>query len=469
VAGAAKLSDQKGSRDALVAFGMPEWSCGPAALLLPVVELAVAVALLPASTAWWGASVAVVLLVAFMLAIAVSLARGTAPDCHCFGQLHSAPAGTSTLIRNAGLAAAATVLVVRGRHSIGPSAVAWSADLGATGWAVLIGATLPLAALAAFVAALLALLRQNGRLVLRVEALEAQLGHRMSEGLPVGAWAPGFELRALGGSSFTLDELLSPRRPVLLVFTEPGCGPCAALVPEIAHWQDDHAERLTVAVIGRRDRELMKQGLRYVLLQRAREVSAAYGVSGTPSAVLLAADGTIASSVAAGAESIRRLVSEAVGLPPAAQNGAGNDKAWPALPWGAKRGDPAPDFRLPDLTGSLFELSDLRGHDKLVLFWDPGCSFCRAMLGDLRAWERERPISAPALVVISVGNAEANRTLGLHSLILLDQEGDLRRPYGIPGTPSAVLVDPENRIVSDVALGADAILALAGSEAIVPA
>ena len=87
------------------------------------------------------------------------------------------------------------------------------------------------------------------------------------------------------------------------------------------------------------------------------------------------------------------------------------------------------------------------------------------MLEDLRAWERERSPSAPIPLVISAGGPDANRALGLTSLILLDEEGRLRRPYGIPGTPSAVLVDAQNRIASEVALGADAVLALAGSRA----
>jgi hypothetical protein len=33
------------------------------------------------------------LLVLFIVAIAVTLARGRKPDCHCFGQLHSKPIG----------------------------------------------------------------------------------------------------------------------------------------------------------------------------------------------------------------------------------------------------------------------------------------------------------------------------------------------------------------------------------------
>ena len=48
------------------------------------------------------------------MGIARAISRGEAPDCHCFGQLHSAPAGRGTLARNGVLAALAGVVVVHG-------------------------------------------------------------------------------------------------------------------------------------------------------------------------------------------------------------------------------------------------------------------------------------------------------------------------------------------------------------------
>jgi peroxiredoxin len=49
-----------------------------------------------------------------------------------------------------------------------------------------------------------------------------------------------------------------------------------------------------------------------------------------------------------------------------------------------KVGEPAPELRLPDLTGKLVDLADLRGSKTLVLFWNPGCGFCQRMLDDLK-------------------------------------------------------------------------------------
>src|SRR5438093_6407544 len=96
VAALAKLADREGSRVAMGEFGVPERFAGPLAVLLPAAELTVAVTLLLTPTARGGAVAALALLALFIAAIGANLARGRKPDCHCFGQLHSAPAGPAT-------------------------------------------------------------------------------------------------------------------------------------------------------------------------------------------------------------------------------------------------------------------------------------------------------------------------------------------------------------------------------------
>src|SRR6266571_3913788 len=95
VAGFTKLADRTGSRQALLDFGVPARLATPGGLLLPLAELAVAVALL----------------LLFIAGIAFNLARGRRPECHCFGQVSSRPIGWSTLLRNLVLAAAAGFIV----------------------------------------------------------------------------------------------------------------------------------------------------------------------------------------------------------------------------------------------------------------------------------------------------------------------------------------------------------------------
>src|SRR5687767_5406519 len=88
-----KFADLAGSRRSLADFGVPAPFVGSAGILLPVVELIVAVALIPAATAPYGALGAFLLLTLFVAGIGINLARGRRPDCHCFGQLYSKPIG----------------------------------------------------------------------------------------------------------------------------------------------------------------------------------------------------------------------------------------------------------------------------------------------------------------------------------------------------------------------------------------
>ena len=109
-----KFADPVGSRRALEDFGLSQRYLKPGGVLLPAAELAIAVALLFQPTARWGAVGALVLLLVFIAAIARAMARGEAPDCHCFGQISSAPAGPRTLIRNAVLAVPVLLVAVDG-------------------------------------------------------------------------------------------------------------------------------------------------------------------------------------------------------------------------------------------------------------------------------------------------------------------------------------------------------------------
>ena len=180
----------------------------PLGVLLPLAELAVAAALIPTSTAWWGAVGALVLLLLFVVGISANLARGRKPECHCFGQLRSEPAGWKTLVRNGVLAAVAGFVVWWGYGGAEPSALGWLAGLST---AQLLGLGVGVVLLGMVAAQwwfLLGLLRQNGRLAMRVEALEG--GGRLEEpptGLPLGETAPDFELPNLQGQKLTLEAL----------------------------------------------------------------------------------------------------------------------------------------------------------------------------------------------------------------------------------------------------------------------
>lgn len=497
LSGVAKLVDRAGSLQAMLDFGLPNAVAPALGLSLPVAELAASLALLPRPTAWWGAFGVLALLLAFGIGIGYNLARGKRPDCHCFGQLHSTPIGWQTLARNGVLALVAGFILVAGRSNRGYSLVAWLGALSVVERIGLVLALFIVAALAAQGWLLFQVLRQNGRILLRLEALEAQsvAGSGVAPaaaspaasafGLPVGSTAPAFALHGLDGGTQTLGSLRAAGKPTVLAFTDPVCGPCNALLPELARYQRDYAGKLTLAIISRgtvaaNNAKVTRHGLAQVLLQEDREVAQTYQVSGTPSAVIVRSDGTIGSSLAQGADQIRSLIATAVGLPALAMlpgaaalggltglplaafngNGDGAQPPTPALP---KIGDPAPALSLPDLSGKTVDLADFHGHATAVAFWNPGCGFCQRMLGDLKAWEDKTPEGAPKLLVVSTGTPQANQAMGLRLPIVLDQGFAIGRAFGASGTPSAVLVDEEGRLASEVTVGAPGVLALLGA------
>ena len=172
LAGLAKLGDLAGSRQAVTAFGVPERLARPMGTVLPFIELAAGMALIPSATARFGALLALALLVVFAGAIALALANGREPDCHCFGQLRSAPASWRTLLRDAGLAAVAAFVLAAGWSNTGASATGWIGALGATAAVGLLGGGVILVVLCFLGWFSLQLLRQHGRLPARIELLE---------------------------------------------------------------------------------------------------------------------------------------------------------------------------------------------------------------------------------------------------------------------------------------------------------
>jgi thiol-disulfide isomerase/thioredoxin len=450
-----KLIDREASRQGLIDFGVPARLATYAAGLLQIAELSVAVALIPLTTAWWGALGSLSLLTLFTAVIIANLAFGRTPNCHCFGQLHSKPVGPSTLVRNVALAAAAGFVVWRGWDNPGPSLFGWMEYFTISQQVALWGSIAGLVLVSGQGFLMLQILRQQGRILLQIETIRSSLPRPQTApvkpvaGLPVNTPAPGFRLDGLNGETVTLDKLCGFGKPIILIFVHPSCGPCRALMPEIAKWQLEHAAILSIVAISEGGDENNRAnngpyGLKDLLLQNEREVSEAYVVHGTPAAVVVRHNGTIGSQLALGPDAIRTLVRGIVDT-------------------SLKVGEPAPDFELADVGGQILKLSHFKGSNLMLLFWNPRCGFCERMLGDLKAWEASKSTNAPELLVITTGTAEENRTLGIRSPVVLDQDSKYARQFGANGTPMAVMIDAEGRIASQLAAGAQDVFKLAMS------
>lgn len=308
LAGIAKLMDLPGSRQAMRDFGISDSVADLAGLALPLTELLAAVLLLIGPTAQVGGALAFALLIAFIAGIVNALRHGVAPDCHCFGQLYSAPADQTTLLRNGVLAVLAAFVVVEGP---GPSINEFFNTRSAGDVAAVV-----FGVLAVILASYAAQLYREAKRLGEDLGVARRIISAAPPGLPVGARAPEFELESSDGGTVSLAELLAREHPLLLVFASPNCGSCVQLFPNIRRWQQTLAGRVTIAVISvgsLQENELLYKTheLETVLLQAQDELIESYRIRGTPSAVLVNPDGTIGSIPAEsvfGIEPMVRLV-----------------------------------------------------------------------------------------------------------------------------------------------------------------
>jgi thiol-disulfide isomerase/thioredoxin/uncharacterized membrane protein YphA (DoxX/SURF4 family) len=327
VAALAKLLNLKRSQKAVADFGVPSVLAAPLGILLPFAELAVTVALIVTPVALYGAIGALVLLVIFIIGISANLSLGRTPDCNCFGQLHSEPIGASTLVRNVILTVIAGLVVWQGAvyGNVGADTIALISTFSAFQVFVLI-VLIALVAVIAFQGwLLLQVMKQQGTMLTRIETLETQAGigeapQQPLVGLPEGEDAPDFALSDIfTGRIVTLRDLLpddDSRKPVVLTFSSPNCGPCKAMIPDYIEWTKRYGPKVTMAMItqGTLEENLAKfaefDEKPLVLLQQDMEVALAYKVRGTPSAVAIRFDGSIHGEMAQGEGDIKILLTD---------------------------------------------------------------------------------------------------------------------------------------------------------------
>ena len=128
----------------------------------------------------------------------------------------------------------------------------------------------------------------------------------------IGDPAPPVRLRDLDGNIVELAEFRG--LPTLAVFWQPSCHFCQELLPELKALENSRAQsraQLLLISTGTSE-ENTRLGMRSpVLLARDFSAGSAFGVSGTPSAVLLDAEGRIASSIAVGGPAVLALARDA--------------------------------------------------------------------------------------------------------------------------------------------------------------
>jgi peroxiredoxin len=138
------------------------------------------------------------------------------------------------------------------------------------------------------------------------------------DGLKAGTAAPGFALPDVRGGTVSLDDFRGRR--VLLVFSDPDCGPCQDLAPGLARLHREHRDDgLQLIMVGRGDLErnrakTAEHGLEFpVVLQDRWRLSKQYGIFATPVGFLIGEDGVIERDVATGGDQILALARQGLG------------------------------------------------------------------------------------------------------------------------------------------------------------
>ncbi len=311
----AKLADRGSARDGAEQLGLPTRLATPIAAVLPATELAVAIGLLITPVAGVAGLAAAVLFAAFTVLVGVNLGRGRRPDCNCFGSLGAEPIGVFTLVRNL-----CSPPPPHGRDRL----VAWPVarrvprphvDPGVGGHR-LCGVRWPWPAprhgcWSIWFDRTAACSSGSKRWKVPSAAVPAARPHR-PRALPIGSPAPAINTVTLDETAVALGDLLDGRHPLVLVFVEPRCGACVALGDELALRTDPFTDRRVVVVahsaIADARSNFGSITAADVLADPAGTTAAAYGVFGTPAAIVVTPDGRVASAISEGRFDVSRLL-----------------------------------------------------------------------------------------------------------------------------------------------------------------
>jgi thiol-disulfide isomerase/thioredoxin len=108
-------------------------------------------------------------------------------------------------------------------------------------------------------------------------------------------------------------------------------------------------------------------------------------------------------------------------------------------------GRPAPEFKLPDLSGQEVTLDQYKGKVVMLDFWATWCGPCRIVMPVLESIQKEY---AGSMVLLAINLQEPRdmvrdyvRAQNIHSRILLDEEGSVGAAYGTDSIPMQILID----------------------------
>lgn len=112
-------------------------------------------------------------------------------------------------------------------------------------------------------------------------------------------------------------------------------------------------------------------------------------------------------------------------------------------------GGQAPTFALRSLDGTTVSLEEFRGRPVILNFWWTGCPPCREEMPSLQRFADQHP-DATLLLIDNRDSPAAARafasSLGIHSTVLLDEDGQVAAAYHVAGFPTTVVVGADGAI-----------------------
>lgn len=294
VSGIAKVRQPLAVEDAFVSLRVPSVvRRRPAARVLPWLELALAVLLLVSPSALLVAVLVVVwaLMLTYTALVARALTDESPVECSCFGKLGRHQVDRLTLVRNLLLlllASAGLWFAVAGG-----SVPATLPDLGADEWWVLA------AAVAAAAVAVLVVGGPSADTKVVGEPLDYE-----RQPIPYGV------LTRPGGPSATLTELASTQARLLVVLNT-NCGPCDRIAAKLDPWESRLAPAVGILAVYPQAGPDVAHAESLTMVEPELNVRRLFSV-GTPSAMLLGADGLMAGGPVAGEGAVAQFVEDIV-------------------------------------------------------------------------------------------------------------------------------------------------------------
>jgi len=306
IAALSKWRNMERTRVHLRDAGLPHTFIGLVAIGLPVIEIGTAIALTLEPLHQIGAFVALLLLITFSAYIVLQLKRGNRANCACFGTLTDFRFGPSLLMRNATLMLLAGLLLIPKPIYINVSAYALAA-------VVLVLCVIALAY------GCIQLMRQQGRLLLRIEQLEqrefvsrniASLSQAPSasspsqlpstEPLQVGQRIPDWPFIDAAGIPMNLINLFGA--PFNIVFLDQTCLHCRAIFARLRDGLP--AVRTVVFISGPRAHQATFAPGILAVNGNMPAAMRIFGIHSTPAMVQVQADGRIIGAPITGASAV---------------------------------------------------------------------------------------------------------------------------------------------------------------------